>query len=181
MSAETVDQGTLPVRLVLALLAIILGTTALVVGLTAGDDEPELPSDAVRRGDIAVYGAYMREPVTENAAAYFSMTNVGDTADTLIAVSSPVAAAASMHDVGKKAPDGSGGIDSGSMVPTPSVQLKAGQTITLEPAGGHLMLEKVSGSLQPGAIVNLRLVFETAGTIAVKAPVIALTDPAPTS
>lgn len=180
MSADAVEPGKLPVRLVIALLAIILGATALVVGLVSGDDPPDLPPDAVREGDIAVYGAYVREPATDTAAAYFSMTNVGDVGDTLVAVSSPVAASASMHDVGRKAPTAEDGMDSGSMVPTPTVELAARETITLEPGGGHMMLEGVSGSLQPGSTINLQLVFETAGTITVKAPVIALTAPAPT-
>ena len=182
MSADTPasEPGKLPVRLVIALLAVILGATALVVSLTAGDDPPELPADAVRQGDIAVYGAYVREPATDTAAAYFTMTNVGGAKDTLVAVSSPVAASASMHDVGKHAPTGEGGMDSGSMVPTPTVELSPGQTITLEPAAGHMMLEGVSGSLEPGSTINLKLVFETAGTLTIKAPVIALTAPAPT-
>lgn len=179
MSADAVEPGKLPVRLVIALLAVLIGAAALIVGLTSRDDAPELPSDAVRQGDVAVYGAYVREPATDTAAAYFSMTNVGDAADTLVAVSSPVSASASMHDVGKKAPDGGEGMDSGSMVPTPTVELAPGDTITLEPAGGHMMLEGVSGSLAPGSTVNLQLVFEKAGTITVKAPVIALTAPAP--
>jgi periplasmic copper chaperone A len=179
MSADTAEPGKLPVRLVIALLAVILGATALIVGLTSGDEPPELPKDAVRQGDIAVYGAYVREPATDTAAAYFSMTNVGDAKDTLIAVASPVAASASMHDIGKDAPSGDQGMDSGSMVPTPTVQLQPGDTVTLKPAGGHLMLEGVSGSLQPGSRINLQLVFEHAGTITIKAPVIALTAPAP--
>lgn len=180
MSAEAAEPGKLPVRLVIALLAVILGAAALVVALTSGDDPAELPTDAVRQGDIAVHGAYVREPASDTAAAYFSMTNVGDANDTLVAVSSPVAASASMHDVGKKPPTSEGGMGSGSMVPTPTVELAAGGTITLEPAGGHMMLEEVSGSLQPGSSINLRLVFDTAGIITVEAPVIGISDPAPT-
>lgn len=180
MSADAAEPGKISVRLVVALLAVIIGATALIVGLTAGDDPPALPDDAVRQGDIAVYGAYVREPATDTAAAYFSMTNVGDAKDTLIAVSSPVANSASLHDIGKEAPSGDEGMDAGSMVPTPTVELRPGQTITLEPAAGHMMLESVSGSLQPGSTINLQLVFESAGTITVQAPVIALTAPAPT-
>lgn len=179
MSADA-DPGRISVRLVVALLAVILGAAALIAGSTGGDDPPALPQDAVRQGDIAVYGAYVREPVTDTAAAYFSMTNVGDAKDTLITVSSPVAKSASLHDVGKKAPSGAEGMDAGSMVPTATVELEPGQTVTLQPAGGHMMLESVSGSLQPGSTVNLQLVFESAGTITVQAPVIALTAPAPT-
>lgn len=181
MSVENAAPGKLPVRLVVALLAALLGAAALVVSLTSGGQTPNLPKDAVRQGDIAVYGAYVREPATDIAAAYFVMTNVGSSADTLLEVSSPVAASAEMHDVGKQAPTAEDGMDSGSMVPTPQVVLEAGQTITLEPAGGHMMLIGISGSLQPGSTINLKLVFQTAGTITVKAPVIALTDPAPTN
>ncbi|WP_106848424.1 copper chaperone PCu(A)C [Blastococcus sp. Marseille-P5729] len=182
MSADPQDPGKLSVRLVVALLAVILGATALVIGLTRGDDPPpELPADAVRQGDIAVYGAYVREPATDTAAAYFTMQNVGDQPDTLIAVSSPVAASAMMHDVGKKAPTAEDGMDTGSMVPSPTVVLKAGQVIALEPGGGHMMLEGVTGTIAPGSTVNLMLVFEKAGTLTIKAPVVGLTEPAPST
>lgn len=180
MSADAAEHRKRPVRLVVALVAVILGATALVVGWTSGEDPPELPKDAVSQGDVAVHGAYVREPATDTAAAYFTMTNLGDAKDTLITVSSPVAASASMHDIGKDVPTGAEGMDSGSMVPTPNVQLQPGDTITLQPAGGHMMLEGVTESLQPGSTVNLQLVFENAGTITVEAPVIGITEPAPT-
>ncbi|MFV0532863.1 MAG: copper chaperone PCu(A)C [Cumulibacter sp.] len=182
MSAEQPEPGKLPVRLVIAMLAVIMGATALIVGLTRTDTaESNLPSDAVRQGGIAVYGAYVREPATNTAAAYFAMTNVGDSTDTLVAVSSPVSTSAMLHDVGKDELNGTGGMDSGSMTPTPEVELEPGETVTLAPTAGHMMLEGVSGTLEPGSTVNLHLVFENAGTITVKAHVIALTDPAPTS
>lgn len=182
MSADPQDPGTLPVRLVIALLAVILGATALIVGLTSGGDDPaELPADAVRQGDIAVYGAYVREPATDTAAAYFTMQNIGEQADTLTTVSSPVAASAMMHDVGKRAPTADQGMDTGSMVPSPTVVLEAGQAIALEPGGGHMMLEGISGTIAPGSTVNLILVFEKAGTITIKAPVVGLTDAAPST
>jgi hypothetical protein len=181
MSVEPIDPGRLPVRLVVALLAVILGATALVLGLrnSQNGDSPALPDDAVVRGDIAVYGAYVREPATDTAAAYFTVRNLGEQADTILAVSSPVAASAMLHDIGKKAPTADQGMDSGSMVPTPTVEISPGQTITLQPGAGHLMLEGVSGSLAPGSTVNLILVLDRAGTITVKAPVIGLTEPAP--
>lgn len=179
MSAENADPGKLPVRLVVALLAVILGATALVMGLSGSDAPPSIPSDAVRRGDIAVYGAYVREPATTTAAAYFTIVNVGDEQDTLTTVSSPIASSASLHDVGKKAPTASEQMDSGSMVPTPTVVIEPGARIALEPAAGHMMLEGITGTIAPGSTVNLKLVFERAGTVTVKAPVIGLADPAP--
>lgn len=180
MSADAVKPGKPPMRLVIALLAAFLGATALIVGWTSGEDPLELPKDAVSQGDIAVYGAYVREPATNTAAAYFTMTNAGDTDDVLVAVSTPVAASASMHDIGIDPPTGEEGMDSDSMTPTPNVRLQPGATITLQPAGGHIMLEGLRASLQPGTTVNLQLIFENAGTITIKAPVIGITDTAPT-
>lgn len=170
------EPGRLSARLVIAALAVIAG---LVVGMNGGDDEVALPADAVRRGDIAVYGAYVREPASDTAAAYFTIRNVGEADDTITGVSSPVATSAMLHDIGK-APLGAGSpMDTGSMVPSEQVVVKAGETIVLQPSGGHLMLTGVTGTLAPGSTVNLQLVLEKAGIITVKAPVLALTAPAP--
>ncbi|WP_153503305.1 copper chaperone PCu(A)C [Cumulibacter manganitolerans] len=181
MSVDQVDPGRLPWRLVIALLAVVLGATALVMGLRGGDRSPRLPSDAVTQGGIAVYGAYVREPATDTAAAYFTIRNIGDTADTVVAVSSPVAKSAMLHDVGKKPMSDEGPMDSGSMVPSPTVVLEPGDVVTLQPGSGHLMLDGVTGTIVPGSTVNLKLVLEHAGTITVKAPVVGLTERAPST
>lgn len=196
MSDELVDEttevsdpreGTLPVRLVVALLVVILGATVLLSSLLSDDPGDEardqVPGSAVWAGDIAVYGAYAREPVTDTAAAYFVMTNTGDEADVLTSVSTPVAAAAMLHDVGKApatAAPGEPQLGAESMTPTPDVVVEPGQTITLEPTAGHVMLEQLSGTLAPGSTINLHLVFEKAGTVTVKTKVIGLSDPVPT-
>lgn len=180
-------EGTLPVRLVVALLVVILGATVLLFGLLRDDPDEDtraaIPGSAVWAGDIAVYGAYAREPVTDTAAAYFVMTNTGDEPDVLTSVSTPVAASAMLHDVGVAPPTGAAGepqLGAGSMVPTPEVQIAPGETITLQPAAGHVMLEQLSGSIAPGSTINLHLVFENSGTVTVQARVIGLSDPAPT-
>lgn len=180
MSAEPADPGKLPVRLVIALLAVILGATAFAMGL-GRDDAPALPEDAVQQNGIAVYGAYLREPATDTAAAYFTVVNVGDETDTLKTVSSPAASSSMLHDVGKKPLSEDTGIDSASMVPTGEVVLDPGEAMVLQPTAGHMMLEGITGTIVPGSTVNLVLVFEKAGTITIKAPVIGLTEPAPTN
>src|SRR5579863_1631412 len=68
------------------------------------------------------------------AGAYMTITNKGTEADRLIGVSSPVASKAEVHQMS---------MDNGvmSMRPVPGgLEIKPGQTITLNPDSFHLML-----------------------------------------
>ncbi|PRZ29496.1 hypothetical protein CLV47_1335 [Antricoccus suffuscus] len=174
----------LPMRLVVPVFAIALGIFAFVKGFDSPPKPaaaPVVPASATRAGDIAVYGAYVREPASpQTAAAYLVITNVGSKTDTLSSVSSGASATAMLHDVNTSgsttaAPSNAEQAEGAeTMTATPNVPIKPGQTITLKPGAGHIMLEGLIGPIVPGQTVNLLLNFNRAGGVVVVAPVIAI-------
>lgn len=144
---------------------------------TSMTSTPSLPADAVRQGDIAVYGAYVREPANPaTAAAYLTLVNLGAQDQMVDSISSDVSASAMAHDV----PGSSGSSDhGGDQMTAAMIMLPPGGSLTLAPAKGHIMLDGVTKPLTPGLTVTLTFVFDRAGTVIVKAPVIAIGAPAP--
>ena len=64
--------------------------------------------------------------------------------------------------------------DAGGMTgmhPVPSVTIKAGETLRLEPGGYHLMLEQLTQALDAGSTVGLVLTFQDGATLDVTAEV----------
>lgn len=179
--------GRIPFLLLAAVLAVVVGAAGLVRGLVepaAAEPTVAIPASAVRAGPIAVYGAWIREPATAaTAAAYLTITNTGAGSDTLIGVTTGASQSASMHDIGKpvavKPKTAEEAMGAETMVEDASVPIRPGQTITLKPTAGHIMLEQLIGTLAPGQSVNILLQFERAGTIVVDAPVVAIGDPPP--
>jgi copper(I)-binding protein len=122
---------------------------------------------------IVISGAYVRAPVppTQNAAAYFTVDNTTGTADRLLSVESGAGADTVLHTV---APNGSMVVDpNGAVIP-------AHGSLTLATGRGHVMIEKLAGTLKPGQHVDLELDFANAGSINITAPVVAVGAPAPT-
>jgi periplasmic copper chaperone A len=121
----------------------------------------------VSASDVLVKDAYARAsatPVAKAGAVYVSITNQGATADRLLAVSSPVASMATLHRTIK---DG----DIMRMEEAGPVDLQPNETLIMEPGGLHVMLMGLKAPLKQGEVVELTLVFETAGPVTVKVPV----------
>jgi uncharacterized repeat protein (TIGR01451 family) len=68
----------------------------------------------------------------------------------------------------------------GVMSATNGLTIPAKGSVTLSPGQGHVMVEKLYGTLKPGQTVNFVLTFRNAGQVVVTAPVIAIGAPAPT-
>lgn len=181
---------SLPIGRVAAAVACLLGVAGLVRGLVPSDPSGAgptqaavpVPADAVVTGDIAVYGAYLREPASpDTAAAYLTMVNVGDQDDRLIEVASGASRSASIHDVptgAEPTPNPTGGASVG-MDETGDVTLSPGKKITLSPGNGHIMLEGLTGTLAAGQQVSLLLTFDRAGQVLLQVPVIGIGAPVP--
>jgi len=93
--------------------------------------------------------------------AYLTITNRGDTADSLIAASSVVAGAVEIHEtriVGGMA----------QMRPLAELVIPPGATVKIEPNGVHLMLIGLKSPLQRGASAPLTLEFRRAGKVTVQ-------------
>jgi copper(I)-binding protein len=90
----------------------------------------------------------------ENGVAY--LTIVSPTADRLTAVSSPVAKKAELHTMSM-----GGGVM--KMRPLTAIDIPAGQAVTLNPGGMHIMLLGLTQPLHQGQSFPLTLSFDHAG------------------
>ena len=117
-------------------------------------------------GGITIEEAWARPPAMAggNGAAYFLIRNDGDTADRLIAVSSPLAMA-EMHE-SVMADDGTM-----TMNPVAGVDVPAGETVAFERGGLHIMFMGVAEPPAVGDTIPLTLTFENAGEITIDVPV----------
>jgi copper(I)-binding protein len=118
-------------------------------------------------GDIEI-GAPFARAVPEGvraSAAYMTIANHGATDDRLVAARADFAARVELHE--HRMENGVARmreVEGGILAP-------AGETVTLEPGGLHVMLMGLDGPLAEGDSVSITLVFEQAGEIAVIAPV----------
>jgi copper(I)-binding protein len=102
-------------------------------------------------------------------AAYMQLTS--PEADRLLGVSVPqsVAARAEIHETVMSG-------DAMAMQQVEAIELPAGQTVSLEPGGYHVMLLELAEPLEAGETFELTLDFERAGDVVV---VIEVRDQAP--
>jgi hypothetical protein len=151
---------------------VVIGAAGLVRG-SMPQPAATLPSGSSASPPIVVSGAYARAPAppTDAMAAYFTVFNTTGKADRLVSVVSGAGATAVLHATvhGKMqvTPDGI------AIPPHGKVVLATGQ--------GHVMIQKLIGTITAGQTIDLALTFEKAGTIEITAPVFALGAPAPTS
>jgi copper(I)-binding protein len=111
-----------------------------------------------RPAGIEVEQAWARATpgAVKTGAAYLTLANKGTDADRLLAMSTPVADSASLHEM--KMEDGIM-----KMRPLAAVAIAPGQTIELKPGGNHIMLEGLKHPLKEGEHFPLTLKFEKAG------------------
>jgi len=105
------------------------------------------------------------------AAAYLTLDNRGHKPDRLVSISSPRAARIEVHAILREG-------DLAKMRRVDPLRVAAGERLTLEPGGTHLMLLDLASPLSAGERVPLLLRFEVAGEIRIEAAVRAVGDPA---
>ena len=128
---------------------------------------PASAEDIVKIGDIEIVAPFSRAtlPNAPTGGAYFSLVNTGSEDDRLLSATSPVSGDVQLHEMRiennvarmRDLPDG--------------IPLPAGQTVTLEPSGTHIMLTKLTGPLVEGESVPISLTFERAGAITLDLPI----------
>jgi periplasmic copper chaperone A len=108
-------------------------------------------------GQLEVSNAWARATPAkaENGVAYLTIRS--PTPDRLVSVSSPVAKKAELHTM-----EMAGMVM--KMRPLASLDIPAGQPVTLKPGGEHIMLLDLNGPLREGQSFPLTLTFEKAGT-----------------
>lgn len=124
--------------------------------------------------ELAVDGAWVRLPAVPGrpGAAYFTVHG-GTAGDTLLAVSSPAALRAELHETMKR---GGGAM---SMQPLEQVPVPAGGALVFAPGGKHVMLFDLGPQVRAGGRVPLALAFAGGKRIEVQAQVVGAGDPPP--
>jgi copper(I)-binding protein len=131
---------------------------ALLAGLLAACARGGPPAATARLGDLEISQAFAFEPITPaSGAAYFRIANHGAAADTLLAITSPAAAGATIH--GR------------AMAAMTTLEIPAGGSVTLEPGGAHVMLHDYSTVPKAGGSLELTLTFAHAGPVTLSLPV----------
>ena len=111
-------------------------------------------------GVLTVQDAWARPAVVgENAAAYFTIENGTGSNDSLLSISSDIAAAAELHM--------SMTHDNGvmSMEMQDAVQIPARDQVEFKPGGLHVMLVDINRDLSSDDTISLTLHFQTAGDV----------------
>jgi len=106
------------------------------------------------------------------AAAWFTVTNNGDADDRLVSAKSDIAASTEIHEMK---------MSGGTMMMSPladGLVIPAGETVTLEPGGFHIMYIGLTRDLKAGEEYELTLTFEEAGDVTVTVPVFRTDDDA---
>jgi periplasmic copper chaperone A len=126
-------------------------------------------------GQLEVSNAWARATPGRSVPGAAYVTIQSPTADKLVAVSSPVAKKAELHTMSM-----SGMVM--KMRPVASIDIPAGQAVTLQPGGLHIMLVGLAKPLQTGQSFPLTLTFEKAGsrTVTVAVEKIGAMGPTPT-
>jgi hypothetical protein len=118
-------------------------------------------------GAITVRDAWARTSTSMElaGAVYLVIENSTGQADALTGAASPAAATVEIHQTVA----GASGMM--AMQPVDAVDLPAGETVTFEPGGYHIMLIGLSAPLEVGATLEITLTFEHAPSRTVTAEV----------
>jgi periplasmic copper chaperone A len=106
-------------------------------------------------------------------AGYMTITNNGTAPDRVSCASSDVSAQCQIHSMT---------VEGGVMKMRPvegGLEIKPGETVTLRPAGVHVMFLDLKQPLQSGKTVTATLKFEKAGTVDVELAIAAIGAAAP--
>ena len=176
-SSPRVSSGT---RRLFPLAALVIAGASLAVGCSSDDTTPEATASSTEVtaesggteasvGDLKISNARIGEPAGPNTGMFLSITNDGDTADRLVAVTTGISPGVQLHEAVTEG-------DRTSMQELPAgIGVPAGTTTVLEPGGLHAMFMKVE-PLTADEQVPVTLSFDKAGDVEVEVPVIPLTE-----
>lgn len=118
------------------------------------------------KSDIMIHDGWARASIGQasNSAAYMTIMTHGDSPDTLIAASTPIADRAELHN--HTVEDGIA-----KMRRVETIDVMPGEPVTLEPGGLHVMLMGLKEKLEAGATLPLTLTFEQAGDVTMELPI----------
>lgn len=143
---------------------VLLVLLVLALPVLAGAVPPAGAAETFRADGILVSDVWARASKVRNSAAYMAITNEGEEAVRLVAVSTPIAKRAELHTT--RIADGVM-----KMRPLEAIDIPPGETVRLEPGGRHVMLLGLRQPLGPGERIGLTLRFADGREIAVTAEV----------
>lgn len=142
------------------------GIGIVALAMLAGCQQP---------AELTANAAWVRLPAVSGqpGAAYFTL-NGGSKGDILLAVSSPAALRAEIHESMKN--------EHGMMTMSAlkAVEVPAATTVTFAPGGKHVMLFSVGPAVKPGSKVPLMLAFAGGKQIELQATAVGAGDSPPT-
>lgn len=143
---------------------VALGWDPVVSLGEGGADAHAHAQDGVAVGDLTISGAFTRAtlPNAPVAGGYVTITNAGDEADRLLDAQSSFSPDVQIHEMAvvndvmqmSQLPDG--------------LEIPAGEMVTLEPGGLHLMFMDISQPFVEGETVPVTLSFERAGDVEIE-------------
>ncbi len=106
-------------------------------------------------------------PGATTGVVFFTISNAGNRTDRLLRASTPVAGGVALHQMA---------VDEGMMKmrAVPSLELRPGARLELQPGGYHLMLLDLKHPLKVGEKFPMTLTFERGGTVTVPVQVEAM-------
>lgn len=152
----------------LSIKASLIGliTAALLSPAFAG----EKTSGPWKLGDISVEQAWARVTPggARTGAVYLTIHNKSAEEDLLLVVDSAAAQTTAVHE--SKIEDGIA-----KMVPVPGgLNLPSHGEVVMQPGGIHIMMTGLSGALEPGSTLPVRMIFRDAGALDFEVPVLPL-------
>ena len=150
-------------RHTLAALALATALVPALPTLAQHDTAPAGPaaSATVTVGDIEISGAFTRAtlPGAPVAGGFLTLTNTGAENDRLVSVQSAIAREGQIHEMAME-----GDVMKMRQI-TDGLVIPAGETVTLEPGGFHLMFMGLNAAIAQGDAVPVTLTFEKAGSV----------------
>lgn len=119
---------------------------------------PKAMAESYMAGNIEVSQPWARPSVVNTGAAYFTLTNKGKSADTLVSIEGDIAKEVQLHTMTM---DG----NIMRMRKLDSLPLPAGKSVSVEPGGLHVMLIGLKQHLVEGQTFPLHLTFAKAGGV----------------
>ena len=145
---------------------LVLAAAVAMAAAACGDGDAE-SGDANAVGDLTIQDAWARPTPGDgsNTAVYMTISNDGDTLDTLVAADGDACSVTELHmttmedDVMRMTP-----LEEG-------IALAPNSSVILGPGALHVMCMNVTDALEQGQTTNVTLDFANAGSVTVEATV----------
>lgn len=133
-------------------------TLTLLAALTLA---PALQAHELTVGDLQIIHPHIPQPAFNamTAGGYMAITNTGTEADRLIGIETEIAKKVGLHE---SRVDASG---AATMPEVEALEIPAGETVSLERGGNHVMFMGLGGPLTEAQMVKAVLIFEKAGRV----------------